>query len=265
MRVIGVNSQGDLDWDALERALADGASLVSCMQVNNETGAVLDAERLHRTVSGRALIHIDGVQGYLRVPFQMKYADLYTLSGHKIHGPKGIGALIVRKGVHLSPRQLGGGQEGGLRSGTENTPGIAGLRAAVESMTAMGADMPAHLMEKKLHLIDAFQKTIPNILVNGPDPKNAAPHIVNLSFPGVRGEVMLHALESEGIYASTGSACSSKKRKVSQVLLNMGIDSQRAECALRFSLSPHTTFEEIDLAAERIGTIYDTLKHFQRR
>ncbi len=110
VRVIGVNERGELDWAALEKALDDGAALVSCMQVNNETGALLDCERLYRTVAGRARIHIDGVQGFLRVPFDMKYADLYTISGHKIHGPKGIGALIVKKGVRLIPRQIGGGQ-----------------------------------------------------------------------------------------------------------------------------------------------------------
>ena len=246
VRVIGVHQDGTLDWSMLESALADGASLVSCMQVNNETGALLDVVRLHRTVAGRALVHIDGVQGYLRVPFDMKYADMYTLSGHKIHGPKGVGALIVRHGVRLNPRQIGGGQESGMRSGTENTPGIAGLNAAVGEMLNMGSDLAAQL-------------------INGPAPQEAAPHIVNISFPHVRGEVMLHALESVGIYASTGSACSSKKLKVSHVLLNMGIAPERAEWALRFSLSPHTAEDEIDYAASKIGEIYDQLKRFRRR
>ena len=265
VRVIGVHQDGALDWKMLESALADGASLVSCMQVNNETGALLDVERLRRTVAGRALVHIDGVQGYLRVPFDMKYADMYTLSGHKIHGPKGVGALIVRHGVRLNPRQIGGGQESGMRSGTENTPGIAGLNAAVEEMLNMGSEMPARLMEKKMRLIKAFQAAVPEMMINGPAPQEAAPHIVNISFPHVRGEVMLHALESEGIYASTGSACSSKKLKVSHVLLNMGIAPERAEWALRFSLSPHTAEDEIDYAASKIGEIYDQLKRFRRR
>ena len=265
VRVIGVDGAGRLDWDALEAALADGASLVSCMQVNNETGAVLDAARLRDVVNGRALIHVDGVQGYLRVPFDMRNADLYTLSGHKLHGPKGIVALIVKKGVRLAPRQLGGGQEGGLRSGTENTPGIAGLSAAVSEMVALGPDMPERLMEKKLRLVAAVRAAVPEALVNGPEPGDAAPHIVNMGFPGVRGEVMLHALEGEGVYVSTGSACSSKKLKVSPVLVAMGVSPRVAEWAIRFSLSPHTTDEEIDYAAGRIGTLYDQLKRFQRR
>lgn len=265
VRVIGVSPTGELCWEQLERALDDGASLVSCMQVNNETGALLDAARLHRTVNGRALIHVDGVQGFLRVPFDMKYADLYTLSGHKIHGPKGIGALVVRKGVRLAPRQIGGGQESGMRSGTENTPGIAGLHAAVNELAKRQGSLFDELMEKKLHLIDAFREAVPGLLVNGPKPEQAAPHIVNLSFPNVRGEVMLHALEAEGVYASTGSACSSKKLKVSSVLLAMGISPERAEWALRFSLSPHTTMEEIDDAAEKLRTIYGMLSRFRRR
>ena len=265
VRVIGVDERGELDWEALERALSDGASFVSCMQVNNETGALLDAERLHRTVAGRALIHVDGVQGYLRAPFDMKYADLYTLSSHKLHGPKGVGALAVKKGVKLNPRQVGGGQENGLRSGTENTPGIAGLNAAVTEMTALGADMPERLMRKKLRLIAGIRRAVPEMIVNGPDPERAAPHIVNIGFPNVRGEVMLHALEGEGIYVSTGSACSSKKLKVSGVLTAMGVRPNVAEWAVRFSLSPHTSDEEIDYAVTKIGATYDLLKRFQRR
>ena len=265
VRVIGVNEYGELDWRQLEKALNDGASLVSCMQVNNETGALLDASKLHKLVAGRALIHVDGVQGFLRVPFEMKYADLYTLSSHKIHGPKGIGALIVRKGVKLEPRQIGGGQESGMRSGTENTPGIAGLHAAAKEMLKIQSTLENDLMQKKLHLIEAFREAVPDLMVNGPDPEKAAPHIVNLSFPNVRGEVMLHALEAEGVYASTGSACSSKKLKVSGVLTAMGVRPDRAEWALRFSLSPHTTIEEIDDAAKKLGKTYDLLKRFKRR
>ena len=265
VRVIGVNAQGKLDWAALETALDDGASLVSCMQVNNETGALLDVARLHALVNGRALIHVDGVQGFMRVPIDLKYVDMYTLSGHKIHAPKGTGALVWRRNVRIAPRQIGGGQENGLRSGTENTPGIAGLRAAVAEMAQMGPDMQRQLMQKKLYLIEQFQGAVPEMLINGPEPKKAAPHIVNISFPGVRGEVMLHALEGMRVYASTGSACSSKKLKVSGVLTAMGVAPARAEWALRFSLCPHTTMEEIDYAARCLATLYAQLKKYARR
>jgi len=265
VRVIGVDAEGRLKWDELEAALADGASLVSCMQVNNETGALLDAGWLRSVVNGRALIHVDGVQGYLRVPFDMKNADLYTISGHKLHGPKGIGALVVRKGVKLKAQHVGGGQEGALRSGTENTPGIAGLDAAVGELVRMGPGLFDELMAKKLRLVEAVRRCVPDVIVNGPDPGDGAPHIVNLGFPDVRGEVMLHALEGEGICVSTGSACSSKKLKVSGVLTDMGIAPRIAEWAVRFSLSPHTTLEEIDYAAGRIGPLYDQLKRYKRR
>ena len=265
VRTIGVDAKGELDWEALSKALDDGASFVSCMQVNNETGAVLDVEKLHDLVNGRAIIHVDGVQGFLRVPIDLKYVDLYSLSSHKIHGPKGEGALVFRKNIRFAPRQIGGGQENGLRSGTENTPGISGLMAAVEEMLSMGEKMQQELMEKKLYLLESFKNAVPDLLVNGPDPEKAAPHIINLSFMGVRGEVMLHALESQGVYASTGSACSSKKLKVSSVLGAMGINPSRAECALRFSLSPHTTKEEIDYAAQRLGELHAQLKKYARR
>lgn len=262
VRVIGVNGKGELDFAALEKALADGAGLVSVMQVNNETGAINDIPRIHAMTQGRALLHVDGVQGFLRVPFSMKDAELYTFSGHKIHGPKGIGALVCRENILIHPRNMGGGQENGLRSGTENTPGIAGLREAARLMKEY--DM-GELMQKKLHLIEAFGAQVENMRINGPDPAAAAPHIVNLGFPGVRGEVMLHALEACGVYASTGSACSSKKLKVSSVLTAMGVSPTEAEWALRFSLSPKTTFEEIDYAAEKLGACYAQLRRFQRR
>lgn len=259
VRVLGVDGQGALDYDALERALRDGASLVSCMQVNNETGALLDVARLADAVAGRALIHVDGVQGFLRQPMDLRRVDMYTLSAHKIHGPKGVGALVVKKGVRLQAQHIGGGQEENLRSGTENTPGIAGLLAAIEEADATG------LMEKKLRLYARVIQAVPEAQVNGSAPEAGAPHILNLSFPGVRGETMLHALEAEGVYVSTGSACSSKKRKVSPVLTAMGLDPDRAQSAIRLSLSFHTTDEEIDYAAQALGRVYPQLRRFQRR
>ena len=259
VRVLPVDSEGALDYEALQKALDDGASLVSCMQVNNETGALLDVQRLKNAVADRALIHVDGVQGFLRVPFHFANVDMYTISAHKLHGPKGVGALAVKKGVRLNPQHIGGGQEEDLRSGTENTPGIAGFYEAVQEMDASG------LMEKKLHMVKAFIDAVPEAAINGPAPEKGAPHILNISFPGVRGETMLHALEAEGVYASTGSACSSKKRKVSSVLTAMGIPVDRAESALRFSLSPHTTLEEIDYAAEVLRRVWPQLRRFQRR
>lgn len=262
VRTIGVDKNGVLDYDSLEKALSDGCGLVSAMQVNNETGAINDIPRLRAMTKGRALLHVDGVQGFMRVPFDMKNADMYTISAHKIHGPKGVGALITQESVRLEPSHIGGGQENGLRSGTENTPGIAGFAEAVRLMKDVDTNA---LMETKLCMLEKFSAAVPGLLINGPDPKEAAPHIINLGFPDVRGEVMLHALEAEGIYASTGSACSSKKLKVSHVLTSMGISPATAEWALRFSISPFTTREEIDYAAEKMEKLYDMLKRFKRR
>ena len=249
---ISVDEKGSLDFDQLSEELEKGLTLVSVMQVNNETGAITDVKKLSETVrerSAKTLIHIDGVQGFLRCPMDFSLCDLYTLSAHKIHGPKGVGALVVKKGVRLSPTHIGGGQEEGLRSGTENTPGIFGLMQAIKEMKAMG-DFQNELMKKKLHLIESFKAAVPGLLINGPDPEAAAPHIVNFGFPNVRGEVMLHALEENNVFASTGSACSSKKLKVSRVLTEMGVPAKTAEWALRFSLSPYTTIDEINYAAE---------------
>ncbi|MBQ5771138.1 MAG: cysteine desulfurase, partial [Clostridia bacterium] len=258
---IGVDEKGRLDFDQLAEELEKGLTLVSVMQVNNETGAITDVERLSglvREKGEKTLLHIDGVQGFLRCKMDFHLCDLYTLSSHKIHGPKGVGALVVRKGVRLSPTHIGGGQEDALRSGTENTPGIFGLMQAIREMKAM-TDMSEALMEKKLKLIEAFKAAVPELIINGPSPETAAPHIVNFGFPNVRGEVMLHALEEEGVFASTGSACSSKKMKVSRVLTEMGIPAKRAEWALRFSLSPYTTMDEINYAAEVVKAKYELL------
>ncbi len=237
------------------------------MQVNNETGALLDADRLVSLVRARSpetLIHIDGVQGFLRVPFDARKADFYTLSAHKIGGPKGVGALIAGPSARLKARQLGGGQEKGLRSGTQNTPGIAGLHRAVEELTAT-SDVQALLRRGKLRLWAALSQAVPGAFVNGPAPQEGAPHILNVGFPGVGGEVMLHALEGDGVYVSTGAACSSRRRKVSPVLLAMGISPELAACAVRFSLSPHTTDAQIQYAAERVGAHYAVLSRFRRR
>ncbi|MDD5865991.1 MAG: cysteine desulfurase family protein, partial [bacterium] len=207
--VLPVDSEGQPDWNALENALSDPPALVSCMQVNNETGALPDITRLVKTVRGKApgaLIHVDGVQGFLRVPFDARQVDLYTMSSHKIHGPKGVGALYIRPGVRVSARQMGGGQEGALRSGTENTPGIAGFRQAAQEMKAMPG-LFDRLMDKKKLMWTLFSQAVPGLLLNGPAIEKGAPHILNVSFPDVRGEVMLHALEGEKIYCSTGSAC----------------------------------------------------------
>ncbi|MDO4739491.1 MAG: cysteine desulfurase family protein [Eubacteriales bacterium] len=267
LSVLPVTEDGTPDMAAFAALLEDKPALLSVMQVNNETGAMANVKKMAdmaKKANPKCLVHVDGVQGFLRVPFDARAVDLYTLSAHKIHGPKGAGALYVKKGARILPRQIGGGQEKGLRSGTENTPGIAGLHRAVLEMKAMRG-LADELMAKKLRFLHLVREAVPEVLVNGPQPEQAAPHILNLTFPNVRGEVMLHALEAERVYCSTGSACSSKKRHVSAVLKAMGLSDDRAEGALRFSFSPYTTEEEIEYAAGRIGESYALLKQYQRR
>ena len=258
---------GAVDLDALEKLMTPDTRLICCMQVNNETGAIQPLSEIAALRARRAPeahFHVDGVQGFLRVPFDMPgvQADSYALSGHKIHGPKGIGALILAPGVRVHPRALGGGQESGLRSGTENTPGIAGLLAAVEAYPLENG-----MRQVKLHLWQRLREAIPDAAVNGPAPDSdlAAPHILNVSLPPVRSETMLHALEGAGIYVGMGSACSSHKQKVSAVLRAMNTPQRLAESALRFSLCPENTLAEMEQVAAACGQNYVVLSKFQRR
>lgn len=266
-KVIPYTRAGLVDLDALEGLLSPETRLICCMQVNNETGAVQPLARIARLrdrLAPDALLHVDGVQGFLRVPVDMSALkiDSYALSGHKLHAPKGIGALIAGPRVRLRAQLLGGGQEGALRSGTENTPGIAGLIAAVR-------DYPkdADMRSVKMRLWALLQAIVPGAVVNGPAPDSddAAPHILNVSLPPVRSETMLHALEAKEIYVGMGSACSSRKPKISPVLESMHVPRSVAESALRFSLCPENTQEEMERTAQAVGQCYALLAKYQRR
>lgn len=266
-KVIPYTRAGLVDLDALEGLLSPETRLICCMQVNNETGAVQPLARIARLrdrLAPDALLHVDGVQGFLRVPVDMSALkiDSYALSGHKLHAPKGIGALIVGPRMRLRAQLLGGGQEGALRSGTENTPGIAGLIAAVR-------DYPkdADIRSVKMRLWALLQAIVPGAVVNGPAPDSddAAPHILNVSLPPVRSETMLHALEAKEIYVGMGSACSSRKQKISPVLESMHVPRSVAESALRFSLCPENTQEEMERTAQAVGQCYALLAKYQRR
>ena len=266
-KVIPYTHAGLVDLDALEGLLSPETRLICCMQVNNETGAIQPLARIARLrdrLAPDALLHVDGVQGFLRVPVDMSALkiDSYALSGHKLHAPKGIGALIAGPRVRLRAQLLGGGQEGALRSGTENTPGIAGLIAAVR-------DYPkdADIRSVKMRVWALLQAIVPGAVVNGPAPDSddAAPHILNVSLPPVRSETMLHALEAKEIYVGMGSACSSHKQKISPVLESMHVPRSVAESALRFSLCPENTQEEMERTAQAVGQCYALLAKYQRR
>ena len=258
---------GTVDLSDLEGMMDERVALIAVMQVNNETGAMEPLSRIaearNRLCPG-AWLHVDGVQGFLRTPvcFNRIGMQSYALSGHKIHGLKGTGALIVRKECRIQPGMYGGGQEEGLRSGTENTFGILALGEAIRTFDPAAPERMRRLRETLEALL---REQIPTLTVNSPTGEACAPHILNAAFPPVRSQTMLFALEGDGIYVSAGSACASRKQKISPVLKAMGVRPEIADCSLRFSLSPFTTEEEIRYTAERIGFHYEMLKKYTRR
>ena len=270
VRYMPIDRRGLVDLAACEALLDEHTALVSCMQVSNETGAIQPIEQLARMARAKnrdVRVHVDGVQGFMRVPMHMGRmgVDLYALSGHKIHGPKGVGVLVARKGVRLAPQMTGGGQEKNLRSGTYNSPAILGLGEAVREMAARRDELD-RLRAMKAHLW-ALLSAEEGISLNGPGPEDAqsAPHVLSVSFGGVRGEVMRNALEGEGILVSTGSACASHKQKVSATLRAMGLSTEQADGTIRISLGMMNTMEDMDEAAARMLALYRQLKAYRRR
>lgn len=264
---IGTDESGAASLAELAANLTPDTALVSLMHVNNETGAVTDiaaAASLIRSRAPQAVFHVDGVQAYGKLPFGCPPCDLYSVSGHKIHAPKGVGALYVRAGLRFAGGLVGGGQEQGRRSGTTNAPGILGLDAAVTAYAAHQQEWVAAMRACKMRLAERLL-SLPDAYLNGPAPEDGAPHILNVSFPGVRGEVLLHALEQREIYVSTGSACSAHKKGNNRVLAAAGVRGARQEGALRLSLCPFNTLEEMDRAAEEIDRQAAFLRRYQRR
>ena len=271
VRVLPIDSRGVVDLDAAKEIMDEQTALVSCMQVSNETGAIQPIEALSsmaRAKNPNVRVHVDGVQGFMRVPMHMGKmgVDMYALSGHKIHGPKGVGALIVRKGVRLVPQTTGGGQERNLRSGTYNAPAILGLGKAVEEMAARKEQVAA-MRGIKAHLLDLLERDIPGVRVNGPRPldEDSAPHVLSVSIEGVRGEVMRNALEGANVLVSTGSACASHKQKVSQTLKSMGLSSELADGTIRISLGLDNTIQEMDITAAHMAKMAALLAKYRRR
>ena len=260
---------GTVDLDRLEEMLDPETVLISVMQVNNETGAAEPLKEIVRLRDARApeaAIHADGVQGFLRMDLDFNRLGIqsYALSGHKIHGLKGTGALILRKDHRVAPLMYGGGQEGNLRSGTENTFGILALGEAIRTWDPDANDRMRKLKNRlRSGLLDA----IPEARINGPEenPANCAPHILNTALMPVRSQTMLFALEGDGVYVSAGSACASRKQKISPVLKAMGVSTEQADCSLRYSLCPMTTEAEIDYAAERTAAHWEMLRKYTRR
>ena len=266
---IPASRQGTVDLEKLEEMLDAETVMISVMQVNNETGA---AEPLKEIAALRdrkapgAAIHVDGVQGFLRMDLAFNRLGIqsYALSAHKIHGLKGTGALILRKDHPVRPVAFGGGQEGNLRSGTENTFGIIALGEAVRGWDPASNERMRRL---KNRLRTELISRIPEARINGPEEneETCAPHILNLALTPVRSQTMLFALEGDGIYVSAGSACASRKQKISPVLKAMGVSTEQADCSLRFSLCPFTTEEEIDYTVACVAKHWENLKKYTRR
>lgn len=269
---LSVDENGIISLEELEEAVTEQTILVSMMQVNNEIGAiepVAEAAELIKKKNPDTLIHVDAIQSYGKMYIYPKKLgiDMLSVSGHKIHGPKGSGFLWVREKTKLKPLILGGGQQKGMRSGTENVPAIAGLGEAAEEIYENLDEKRAHLYGLKQRFIDGIEK-LEGTHVNGKTGEDSAPHIVSVSFEGIRSEVLLHSLEDRGIYVSSGSACSSNnhagKQEGSKTLRNIHLKENLLDSTLRFSFSVHTTEEEIDYALEVLGELLPVLKKYTR-
>ena len=269
---LSVDENGIISLEELEEAVTEQTILVSMMQVNNEIGAiepVAEAAELIKKKNPDTLIHVDAIQSYGKMYIYPKKLgiDMLSVSGHKIHGPKGSGFLWVREKTKLKPLILGGGQQKGMRSGTENVPAIAGLGEAAEEIYENLDEKRAHLYGLKQRFIDGIEK-LEGTHVNGKTGEDSAPHIVSVSFEGIRSEVLLHSLEDRGSYVSSGSACSSNnhagKQKGSKTLRNIHLKENLLDSTLRFSFSVHTTEEEIDYALEVLGELLPVLKKYTR-
>ena len=243
-------------------ALRDDTILVSLMLVNNETGAITDIAAVSRELKragSKALLHTDAVQGFMKLPFRAKTlgADMISISGHKIHAPKGIGALYIKSGLKLKPIIMGGSQESGLRAGTEAMPQIAAFGAACELAAKSMTENIERMKSLRQAAITRLSTEIPELrVISAPD---AAPHILSVSLPGWRSEVLMNFMEAQGIYVSKSSAC--KKGGRSHVLEAMGLDARTIDGAIRIGLSRYTTQEDIALLCDALKTAPDTLAH----
>ncbi len=275
-----VDASGKLIKDKLYELIKDNTLLVSVMYVNNEIGAVQEIEKLAAELKNRKkdiLFHVDAVQafGKYRIYPKRQGIDLLSFSGHKIHGPKGIGVLYASDKVRLHPTMFGGGHQRGLRSGTENVPAIAGLGLAVTQLYNDFDSKVAGLYQLKQKFLKEIS-TLEGVTVNGltaacmPDLelselKATAPHIMSISFSGIKSEVLLHALEDKGIYVSAGSACSSHHPTPSATLSAIGLPKDLLDSTLRFSMSELTTEEEIDYTLEQLKALLPVLRRYTRK
>lgn len=263
-----VDSYGRIKLEALKEALCKDTILVSVMYVNNEVGSVqpiMEAASMVKAYNKNILFHVDAVQGfgkYRIYPKKLK-VDMVTASGHKIHGPKGTGFLYIGEHVKIKPIVFGGEQQKNIRSGTENVPGIAGLSLAASMIYENLEEKVAHMRDLKAHFIEEVTK-IPETTIHGLYDETSAPHIISVGFAGIRGEVLLHALEDKGICVSSGSACASNHPAISGVLKGIGTKKEYLDATLRFSMSEFTTREEIDYTLDTLNELVPVLRRYTR-
>ena len=263
-----VDAEGKVKLSALQEALCEETILVSIMYVNNEMGAVQPIEEAARIIKGynnKILFHVDAVQGFGKYRIYPKRVgvDMMSVSGHKIHGPKGIGALYINEKVKIHPIIFGGEQQKNIRSGTENVPGIAGLGRAVKEIYTDLDEKTAKMRALKNRFIEGIQK-IDDVVIHGVTDETSAPHIISVGVAGIRSEVLLHTLEDKGIYVSSGSACASNHPAISGVLKGIGVKKEYLDATLRFSLSEFTTEEEIDYTLETLYNCVPMLRRYTR-
>lgn len=265
-----VDRFGFIDLNELEKSIKDSTILISIMLVNNEIGTIEPVGEIKKILNKKAsnaYIHVDGIQALGKIPLELnKWSiDTFSFSGHKIHGPKGIGGLYIRKGTNISPIMHGGNQEREIRSGTENTLGIVGIGKAVEIVKNNFNKENKYVRELKNYMHEKIMTNIPEIKVNSLLDESFSPYILNISFLGVRGEVLLHYLENKGIYVSTGSACSSHGKGKSHVLKAIGLNSDEIEGAIRFSLSYLNTKNDINYVVEELKKSVEDIRQITMR
>ena len=262
---LDVDAEGIVDLKQLEESIREDTILVSCMMVNNEIGAIEPIEEIAKIIKAKnpnTIFHVDAIQAFGKYHIYPKRMgiDLMSVSGHKIHGPKGTGALFIKNRTKVKPIIYGGGQQDGMRSGTENVPGFAGFGLATKIVYE---DLEARIVRMRAvkDRLTERLKALPDVYIN----EGEAPHILSVSFVGVRSEVMLHALEERQIYVSSGSACSSNKPAVSHVLSSIGLQKNRLESTIRFSFSAENTVEQADYAADVIEEILPVYRKYVRK
>ena len=263
-----VDKYGCIKLEALKAALCEETILVSVMYVNNEVGSVQpieEAVQIVKNYNRNILFHVDAVQGFGKYRIFPKRigVDLMSISGHKIHGPKGTGVLYINEKVKIKPIVFGGEQQKNVRSGTENVPGIAGIGLAAKEIYTDLELKIANLRELKAYFIEGLEK-IDYITIHGRTDESSAPHIVSVGFSGIRSEVLLHTLEDKGIYVSSGSACASNHPAISGVLKGIGAKSEYLDATIRFSFSEFTTKEEIDYTLETLYNCVPMLRKYTR-